>query len=56
MTDREKMLSELICSLRGWTDADLYRLRQSINDEFARRYMGEELEAKAKAAEKMYDA
>lgn len=41
--------------LRRMTDAELWKLRQAINDEIARRIYGEELEAKAKAAERMYD-
>ena len=45
----------LVRNLRGWADADLFNLRQAINDEIARRIYGEELEAKAKAAERMYD-
>lgn len=55
MTDREEMLSELIYSLRRWTDAELFRLRDAINEEIARHYMGDGLEAKAEAAERMYD-
>lgn len=55
MTDTEARLSEIVCSLRRWTDADLHRLKEAINGEFARRIYGEELEAKAKAAERMYD-
>lgn len=45
----------LVRNLQGWTDADLFKLRESINDEIARRIYGPELEAKAKAAERMYD-
>lgn len=51
----QEAFDRLVRNLRGWTDADLYRLREAINNEFARRIYGDELEAKAKAAERMYD-
>lgn len=55
MSDNEEYLSELIYSLRRWTDAELFRLRDAINEEIARHYMGDGLEAKAKAAEHLHD-
>lgn len=45
----------LVRNLQGWVDADLYRLKEAINNEIARRIYGEELDAKAKAAEHLYD-
>lgn len=55
MADSEERLSELISSLRCWTDADLQALKAAIDNEEARRIYGDELEAKAEAAERMYD-
>lgn len=51
----KEAFDRLVRNLRGWTDADLQRLRAAIDQEEARRIFGEGLEAKAKAAEHMHD-
>lgn len=55
MSDNAARISELISSLKGWTDAEIFTLREAINDEISRRWLGDGLEAKAKAAEHLHD-
>lgn len=55
MDDNAETVRALSAGFQRWTDKDLQALKAAINAEECRRWMGDELEAKAKAAEHLHD-
>lgn len=55
MDDNAETVRALSAGFSRWTDRDLQALKSAINAEECRRWMGDELEAKAKAAEHLHD-
>lgn len=55
MDDNAEKVRALSAGFSRWTDCDLQALKSAINAEECRRWMGDELEAKAKAAEHLHD-
>ena len=55
MEDNSETVRQVSACFQRWTDKDLQALKAAIDAEECRRWMGEGLEAKAKAAEHLYD-
>lgn len=54
MEDNSETVRQVSACFQRWTDKDLQALKAAIDAEECRRYMGDELEAKARAAEHLH--
>ena len=54
MDDNAETVRQVAACFMRWTDKDLQALKAAIDAEEFRRWMGDELEVKAKAAEHMH--